>query len=83
MESPEDPSVPGPGPAHSLGMFLVDRAIDTDGGAKSLLPLVLFDPPQHCGQGGCTQAGRARGYNLADSVRGHTVLLQWAQTQAH
>lgn len=64
-------------------MFLVDRAVDADGGAKSLLTLVLFDPPQHRSQGGCAQTGRARGHNLTDSVCGHTVLLQWTQTQAH
>lgn len=64
-------------------MFLVDRAINTDGGAKTLLALVLLDSPQHGGQGGCAQAGRARGHNLADSVCGHTVLLQRTQTQTH
>lgn len=72
-----------PQAAHSLGMFLVDRAINTDGGAKTLLALVLLDSPQHGGQGGCAQAGRARGHNLADSVCGHTVLLQRTQTQTH
>lgn len=64
-------------------MFLVDRAVDANGGAKSLFALVLFDPPQHRSQGGCAQAGRARGYDLTDSVCGYTVLLQWTQTQAH
>lgn len=77
------PRCPQPRVAHSLGMFLVDGAIDADGGAKSLLALVLFDPPQHRSQGGCAQTGRARGHNLADSMRGHTILLQWIQTQAH
>lgn len=69
--------------AHSLGMFLVDGAIHADGGAKSLLALVLFDAPQDRSQGGCAQAGRARGHNLADSLCGHAVLLQRTQTQTH
>lgn len=69
--------------AHSLGMFLVNRAINTDGGAKSFLALVLFDAPKYRSQGGCAQAGRARGHNLADSLCGHAVLLQRTQTQTH
>lgn len=84
MESPGDrPHSSQPQAAHSLGVFLVDRTIDADGGTKSLLALVLFDPPQHSSQGGCAQAGGARGHNLADSVCGHTVLLQRTETQAH
>lgn len=84
-------SAPGaPGTLHlqalhtdSLGVFLVDGAVDPNSRAQPLLAFVLLDALQHGGQGGCAQAGGACGHNLADPVSGHAVLLSRVQAQPH
>lgn len=62
-------------------MLLVDGAVHADRGAQPVHPLVLLDAPQHGGQGGPAQVGRAGGDDLADAVGGQAVLVGWLQAQ--